>query len=94
MKNINLYVDSIEEIEDINFESFRRIVIFSPYDLELYQFDEKITYISLDKMDEILQDYIDLSTITKKVDLPYLFIFNVPVNNKEFLQRSNWVCIH
>lgn len=97
MSNINLYVKTLEDIiEKIGIEKlekFRRIVVFSKYDLGITfgNCEDKVTYISIDKMGDILQSYIDLTTITKKTDLPYLFIFNVTIFDKDFLQKSNWV---
>jgi hypothetical protein len=98
MSNINLYINSLDDIiEKIGIErleKFRKIIVFSHHDLDITFNNDNVTYISIEKMSNILQDYLHLydkmENLIKK-DLPYLFIFNVTIFHKEFLEKSNWV---
>lgn len=95
MSNINLYINSLDDIEDKigseRLEKFRKIIVFSHHDLDITFSNDNVTYISIDKMSNILQDYLDLCDKIKQKELPYLFIFNVTIFHKEFLEKSNWV---
>lgn len=83
-----------KDLKDINICPYRRIIIYSPFELPGFKNNAFNNYFKEDKLDEIINEYIKCLEKTRKDILPYLFIFNkCEVENEEFLKCSNWLII-
>ena len=84
---------TLEDLKDIKTNSYRRIVIFSDIDLDLFKNNAFQNYIELKNMENIMKQYLTLVKNTEK-NMPYLFIFNCVVpDNEEFFESSNWIIL-
>lgn len=93
---------TLDELKDIKTNSYRRIIIFSESDLDLFKEGSFNNYFSEEDIEYVIEKYLICVKNTEKnlqdfssKNLPYLFIFNdveVP-KNKEFFESSNWIII-
>ena len=84
-----------EELCNINTAPYRRIIIFSQKEMYIFKSSCFYNYIKLEKLDLIVNSYLNCIEKTKKINLPYLFIFNKVdiTDNETFLENSNWIVV-
>lgn len=83
----------LEEVDTKIFEEYRRVIVFSDNDIEFQTGNENLRYFTLFDMASILEDYIKLFSIFGNQKLPYLFIFNFPYDDRNFLEKANYIQI-
>ena len=82
----------VGEVDAKIFDDYRRVIVFSDSDIEFPE-RENLRYFTLFDMASILDDYMKLFHIFGNQKLPYLFIFNFPYNDKNFIEKANYIQI-